>query len=603
MAKHLRARLKLTLYPDLVFWACFFTLNLLLFLPWYLLNRETTTWLPISFSLTWAPVDVVQSLALRRENLDPFRLNAEITLLVALWVLVRWIRRPLKSRGTFRRFFLALYFAVWSYYLYESVMLSLYQIEPVFYSQYRLLLDGIPFVVRSLQLPLVFYAATAFALLVGAVLIGRLVRALLDVTLVERLGKGSRVGLAMITLLVLASAFKYQDSLANPQMVVSSFAYKLQTNIADSIQARRHLDAFDNKAAQSAYDYSAYHLLETPHIYLIFVESYGSVLYKRPDYRKAYTSLLSQLQRQLRQGGWHVTSTLSEAPTWGGGSWMSYTSALFGVRIDNHSQYLSLIDRYQSGAYPDLGHYLKTQGYEYARVSSLSDQLEEQELLEQKKFYGVDRWLQYSNLGYQGSLYGWGPAPPDQYVLHFAHQAIISRASRPVFLFFITQNSHYPWVPLPKLADDWRTLNSSTSEHPALLIDPIPHEVRRQNYLNSIEYELEFLTDFILQEGDEKSIFVLIGDHQPQRVSRRSDGFDTPIHIISKDAAFVDLFLSYGFARGLTVQDYTPRMHHESFYSMFVRALLAQYGQDIKTLPTFLPDGIPLEASMNANQF
>jgi hypothetical protein len=55
---------------------------------------------------------------------------------------------------------------------------------------------------------------------------------------------------------------------------------------------------------------------------------------------------------------------------------------------------------------------------------------------------------------------------------------------------------------------------------------------------------LESLTDFILRIGDEKSIFVLIGDYQPQRVSRHSDGFDIPIHIISKDAAIVDVFLN-----------------------------------------------------------
>jgi hypothetical protein len=56
---------------------------------------------------------------------------------------------------------------------------------------------------------------------------------------------------------------------------------------------------------------------------------------------------------------------------------MSYTSTLFGFRIDSHPEYLSLIERYQSIAYPDLGHYLKSQGCEYARLSPMSDQLGE----------------------------------------------------------------------------------------------------------------------------------------------------------------------------------------------------------------------------------
>lgn len=66
---------------------------------------------------------------------------------------------------------------------------------------------------------------------------------------------------------------------------------------------------------------------------LVFVESYGSVLYKRPDYALAYTALLDELQSALTADGWHTASALSEAPTWGGGSWMAYTSALFGLRI------------------------------------------------------------------------------------------------------------------------------------------------------------------------------------------------------------------------------------------------------------------------------
>ena len=111
-----------------------------------------------------------------------------------------------------------------------------------------------------------------------------------------------------------------------------------------------------------------------------------------------------------------------------------------------------------------------------------------------------------------------------------------------------------------------------------------------------------FLTDFVLKTGDEDSVFILIGDHQPQRVSRRSDGFDTPIHIISKDAALVDAFLDYGFARGLAVQNPTPTMRHEGFYSMFMRVLLTQYGQGVKLPPEYLPSGIIMKDSESANK-
>jgi len=407
--------------------------------------------------------------------------------------------------------------------------------------------------------------------------------------------------LTLIALLAVAATLRYQARLASPTMVVSSLVYKLQKNIVDSIAAYQTVLAFGETAPYKVYDYSGYSLREKPDIYLIFVESYGSVLYKREDYRQAYTSLLGRLEQDLRRGGWHATSTLSEAPTWGGGSWMSYTSTLFGMHIDTHPQFLSLFDQYQSIPYPDFGHYLKTQGYENVRVSSLSVELKEEEWRKYNNFYGVDRWLRYGDLNFQGLHYGWGPSPPDQYVLNFAHEAIKSSHDKPIFLFFITQNSHYPWVPLPEVVDDWRALNTKTTEEHAPLPDPMPHEIRRKNYLNSIEYELRFLTDFILDSNDDEAIYILIGDHQPQRVSRHSDGFETPVHIISKDTAFVDTFLEYGFTRGLIVHDTQPAMRHEGFYSMFVRALLAHYGTGTKALPDYLPGGITLTDSASEN--
>ena len=148
------------------------------------------------------------------------------------------------------------------------------------------------------------------------------------------------------------------------------------------------------------------------------------MLYKRDDYRLAYEALLDELEPQLVDAGWHVATTLSEAPTWGGGSWMSYTSTLFGLRIEEHPSYLALVDHYQERDYPDLGSYLQSQGYTYSRVSSLATELKDEEWKRYMSFFGVDKWLRYGDLGYVGQRYGWGPAPPDQYVLNFADRTL-----------------------------------------------------------------------------------------------------------------------------------------------------------------------------------
>jgi hypothetical protein len=95
----------------------------------------------------------------------------------------------------------------------------------------------------------------------------------------------------------------------------------------------------------------------------------------------------------------------------------------------------------------------------------------------------------------------------------------------------------------------------------------------------------------MLRHGDENSLFVLIGDHQPPQVSRRADGWETPVHIVSRDADLIDAFAEYGFGPGLEVQPVEPTLRHEGIYSLFMRVLLSQYGADQTSLPEYLPNG------------
>ena len=149
-------------------------------------------------------------------------------------------------------------------------------------------------------------------------------------------------------------------------------------NLALSLKTYQDVAAFDDSQVRAAYNYTGYRLERKPNIYVIFVESYGSVLYKRSHFRPTYLSLLSQLEDQLDNAGYHAATALSESPTWGGGSWLAYTSTLFGLRIDNHPQYLALRNKYQiDGSYPSLGKTLQDQGYHFAWLSALDENLSE----------------------------------------------------------------------------------------------------------------------------------------------------------------------------------------------------------------------------------
>lgn len=574
--------------PNLRFVLLWAVVNSLFFWPLYLLNQETTFFWPAPTPTTaWGLW--LNQLLLWRENLDPFRLSLELILVVALWCNLRGLQRPLLRIVIVLVTLLALI-----YYCYEAVMLSFYHTTPVFYSQYYLARDGLPFLAQHVQATGWLYLIGAFGLTTLLTLFALLVNSLLNSAADARLHRSVRYSTLLVALLMFIVGLRYQYYTANPEMVASSLFWKLEQNVSDSMQLYQDIASFDDQVVRQAYDYTPYHLQTRPDIYLIFVESYGSILYRQVRLRPAYVNLLTQLERELTAAGWSLRSTLSESPTWGGGSWMAYTSALFGLRIDTHPQYLALLNKYQVERYPDLGRYLQGQGYNYAWVSSISEELGDQDWAKYQRFLGVDQWLRYRDLDYQGALYGWGPAPPDQYVLHYADAALQASTDQPIFFVTITQNSHYPWLPQPTLAPDWRSLNSSQADAANERSLEVDTATKYQNYQQAIDYQLRMLSEFI-QQHKEPALFILIGDHQPPQVSHRKDGWTTPVHVISRDQALVDQFAEYGFTPGLQVKSWTTDLHHEGLYSLLVRVLNAHYGEKRLALPVYRPRGVVVE--------
>lgn len=565
-------------------------LNALLFLPFYLVNLNEGASRHLLTTLRDAPLTGLFNIFIWREDSDPFRINAELAIMLALWVNVGWLRR-----GAVRWLMTGVYFVTLFYYVYESIMIYLYRDEPVFYNHYFLVRDGLKFLTDHLNIPILVYFGVLIsaALVVGAIV--WTLRTLVDGHLPSQLSRSSRLAVSALAVAVLLSAAMYRDVSADPRMVVSSLSFKLEKNIAASIAMYNSIVNFDDAEIYTAYNYTTQELNKKPNIYLLFVESYGSVLYKRPDWRVAYLEMLDKAEKRLQEGGFHYATNLSQSPTWGGGSWLAYTSALFGLHVETHPQYLTLMERYQTKEprYPDLGTYLRSQGYHYFWTTSISEELGDKRWNTYKTFYGVDQWLRYSDLEYDGMHYGWGPAPSDQYVLAYSRDVAMAEQEKPIAMFYITQNSHFPFQPIPEMVEDWRDLDI-----PAPTGDPVPaegvsHQQLRANYLNAIEYELDMLTDFILNHADEDAIFYLIGDHQPPSVSRRSDTFYTPVHIISRDPAYINSLAEYGFIESMDVDDTVEtELRHEGMYSLIVRSLVQTYGERPSFAPPFLAGGV-----------
>jgi phosphoglycerol transferase MdoB-like AlkP superfamily enzyme len=567
-----RLHLPLRLPPDLLFWIALLILNGLLFLPAYLFNQESSR---------------LQDLAVVRPNFDLFRLNLELFVFVTLWIFVK----PLQ-RGWVRWLFTTIYLLAFGYYVYEGISLFIYFSEPVFYSQSHLITAGLPFLLQGLNLSVVTYVAAGASFVTFVGLIHLLAHTMTEETRVAQLSRFTQATMISICGLMLVLLIYSAGKLSSPEMVVSSLFTKLEQNLAESIHVYQKIHDYEDSVIFETYDYTDKELETKPNVYLIFIESYGSVLYKRKDWIKPYRALLADVEADLSADGWSMASALSEAPIWGGGSWMSYTSALFGLRIDNDAEYLALLDTYQYKEYPDFGAYLRSQGYHYAWLTPISRELKEEKWQEYMRFYGMDQWVRFRDLDYVGPMVSWGPAPLDQYSLNFARELVEETSDKPILFYNLTQNSHYPWYELPEIVDDWRTLNDPDYPQPNAPAELIKHDAKRQNYFNSIRYELKMLSDFIRSDAAENSIFVLVGDHQPPQVSRRDDGSDTPIHIISRDANFVESFFEYGFDPGMDVSVVEPVLRHEGIYSLLVRQLLQQYGKEGVDLPNYLPNGV-----------
>lgn len=582
----------LTAHPNIVFWMYFLTLNVWLFLPSYLFSIDSSTFLPALPNPGHDLALLTRQLFAWRNNLDLFRLNAELTLLISLWVFLSRSRRH-HFRSIFLMGLTAIYFITLAYAFYESLTIYIYQVDAVFYAQIRLLIDGLGFLLHHLHVPSLLIASSVITIVAITAFLFVGIRIISNEEIVSNLSYWSRLLLGILMMFTLSSVLLNGNMLGSPKSVVSSQIAKLLNNFSDSFDLIREVRALYELEYPQVYDYEGHYLLTKPNIYLIFIESYGSILYKREAFREPYLDLLVEKQKSLQEAGWFASSTFSESTSWGGGSWMAYTSVLFGLRVDNHPQYLSLVDRFQDQDYPDLGFTLRSLGYRYIRTTSLSVELDDREWQKYINFFGVDEWIRYRDLGYEGMHYGWGPSPPDQFVLNKTSEIIRGQSRQPFFLFLITQNSHYPWQEVPSLVDDWHTLDDGNAVV-TLFEESMPQNVKQENYMNAITYELDFLTDFILERAEDEDIFILIGDHQPGYVSRKQDGFDTPLHIISKDQEFVEAFAEYGFVPGLKIEDNKKSIQHEGFYSLFMRIFLQHYGQGTKTVPPYLPKGIEL---------
>lgn len=117
-----------------------------------------------------------------------------------------------------------------------------------------------------------------------------------------------------------------------------------------------------------------------------------------------------------------------------------------------------------------------------------------------------------------------------------------------------------------------------------------------EKYEKAIQYQLNYLSEFIANNGTANDIFILIGDHQPFNIGQ-IDNRLCPVHIISKDENFTNAFQPFGFVEGLfslldqPIEAEENKVHHAGIQSMLVQVLSSCYGSGSEAI-TYYPKGI-----------
>jgi hypothetical protein len=572
-------------------WILFFLIsNLLLFLPTWFVFREQGSLLPFG-GIQNVQAEGLSSILFLNHNYNPFRLAAEWSLLLLLLMVIG-------VRSSWRRPLAGLVAGIWlflfAFQLYAAVMQGLYGTYPQWTHEWTLIREVVPVFLAGMNLSFpLFVAGLGLGLLL---LLFGLYRVMLFVWKDLPAGRAGPVVLAgtgLVALFLLASGWRYQsadryDYRLNVQWLAPRIAHAIL-----SPDIRR----LDNLALrQVPYQaYSTLHLQDPPNIYLIFLESYGSVAHLSPYIGEQMQDYLDSLETALTSEGWQFNSQWSVAPIKGGRSWLSFTSAIAGLPIANQVAYNDLIENHAE--FPHLVRFLNTMGYRTHRINTMQTNEETERLIpyaQTGRFFDFDTWTHFQDIPYRGYRYHPMGGLPDQYALEFVHERHIRDQPGPHFLFFITLDGHAPWYPPPPVVERYRMLDS-------IIVSPYGKDWNLEadimdRYRDAMRYQLDMATRFIRKNGRDNDLCILIGDHQPPamewQVEGRIEDAAVPLHIIHRNASLGGTLEALGFPSGLRPSLGEPVwMRHEGVYSLIAHLLSGHYGS--KEVPViFRPSGI-----------
>lgn len=298
--------------------------------------------------------------------------------------------------------------------------------------------------------------------------------------------------------------------------------------------------------------------LEQTDVIVVFVESYGRFALTAAPGAAGLRERLAAAARSLAAQGIASASGWAISPTVGGQSWLAHATLASGVWTDNQASYR----RYLDGGREDLAHLFARKGHETILVApAWVHPFPEASRL------GFARILSAAELGYRGPRFDFVNIP-DQFTLA-AFERLVGRrvpsGRTPVYAQIALVGSHAPFTPVPPYIPDWDDLgdgtvlaSSPTTGEPAELVWRDPERIRGA-YAQAIDRTLLLLLDYAARHVDERTLVILIGDHEPAAVVTGDPNARTvPIHLLSGNPALLRGRLGEDLAPGLLPEPGLP---------------------------------------------
>lgn len=305
--------------------------------------------------------------------------------------------------------------------------------------------------------------------------------------------------------------------------------------------------------------------LKAHDVYLIYVESYGTVVLDQPPYRAVVGPALDSFAAKVKRAGYHLLSSRVASPTFGGGSWLAHGTIATGLKLDAVLNELVLHSDRKS-----LPRYMSAAGY---RTVDVMPGIKKP--YPEDSFWGFDGHYYGATLGYSGPPFGWFGIP-DQYTLREFSARELKPDHAPLFAEIVLVSSHTPFAPVPPYLADWSDAGKFAT---------VPHaEWKRiyaqpnwsnldQPYLQSIVYDFKTLGAWLARlKGS--PLVIILGDHQPPDLTLGAgERWTVPIYVLARDPELVRPFAALGYGAGAE----PPRQAHPQGMEKFLGEFLTGF--------------------------